>query len=516
MTLYEKFKKLNIDFSQLSLAQRSGQSGYFCTPKDAEIIGWAGVDGIHCCFVKGFGETVFAVNPSNLPGEYVHPLARSFEDFLRLLLACGLDAAEQSWIWNRGEFEAFLETYPPRPEQQAVWNTLQEALGLSPMDDPYGYIQEVQSGFDYSKILYPKEYYELMPNPPETQEPPERPEWKVYFEGGFSFHHAGRDKPRKEIPIHKTFSWSGRIWHIPAAYVCGKGLVMDLCMEINPTDFQSFLEKWCPHGEVLRTLTPEDEQQRDAEHPMNLNFTPKLTVNGRELRRTSGNGLGWIPLSCRPESERGNLSQQDQETLWMMEHYGLAPDRVWMFWRESFPWATKTKPVVKNVSLSLEQCPVRIAGPRFTVSGSGDSVPFIHPVTGDAHILHIVEYEAQETDANLFQDKQQWEYPTHYTAMSYFTEPDLPRQSLTVRDCGEGDRTRLKQPCMTGPSAANSVGIIIGGADGPTTIMLSNGATTQTRSACSSLYFEPPETIVWRMVFYQKAVEDISLDLPLP
>lgn len=103
MTLYKKYKKLKIDFSQLSLEPGDTSGGYFCTPKGAEIIGWTGVDGIHCCFVKGFGEMVFAVNPSNLPGDYVHPLARSFEDFLRLILACGLDAAEQAWMWNRGE-----------------------------------------------------------------------------------------------------------------------------------------------------------------------------------------------------------------------------------------------------------------------------------------------------------------------------------------------------------------------------------------------------------------------------
>ena len=106
MTLYKKYKKLKIDFSQLSLEPGDTSGGYFCTPKGAEIIGWTGVDGIHCCFVKGFGEMVFAVNPSNLPGDYVHPLARSFEDFLRLILACGLDAAEQAWMWNRGEFDA--------------------------------------------------------------------------------------------------------------------------------------------------------------------------------------------------------------------------------------------------------------------------------------------------------------------------------------------------------------------------------------------------------------------------
>ena len=71
MTLYEKFKNLHIDFSSLGLERGDSRSDYFCTPKGAKVIGWEGVDGIHYCFVKGFGEVVFAVNPSNLPGNYV-------------------------------------------------------------------------------------------------------------------------------------------------------------------------------------------------------------------------------------------------------------------------------------------------------------------------------------------------------------------------------------------------------------------------------------------------------------
>ena len=101
---------------------------------------------------------VFAVNPSNLPGDHVHPLASSFEDFLRLLLACGGTAAvEQMWMWNRGEFDAFLETYPPDPEQKAVLDSLRDKLALTPMDDPYGYVRGVQSAFDYSKIPHLKQ-----------------------------------------------------------------------------------------------------------------------------------------------------------------------------------------------------------------------------------------------------------------------------------------------------------------------------------------------------------------------
>ena len=114
MTLYERCCRLELDLARIGLERGDSRGSYFCDPVGAEAIGWAGVDGIHFCFVEGFGETVFAVSPANGPGDYVHPLARSFEDFLRLVLACGgVDALEQAWMWNRGEFDAYLETYPP-------------------------------------------------------------------------------------------------------------------------------------------------------------------------------------------------------------------------------------------------------------------------------------------------------------------------------------------------------------------------------------------------------------------
>lgn len=525
MTMYEKYKKLDIDFSQLSLEQRDACGDYFCDPVGAEVIGWAGVDGIHCCFVEGFGEMVFAVSPANGPGDYVHPLARSFEDFLRLILACGLDAAEQAWMWNRGEFDAFLETYPPTRSQRAALDGLRDALGLTPMEDPYGYIRELQSSFDYGKIPYSKEYYGLVPEEPEPQGPPERPEWKVYFEGGFGSRHYGHDKPGQEIPVSKTFSWGGRVWHIPAVYSCGKGLVVDLCVEIDPGKLWAFLEKWKPLTEGDRGPTQEEQERMQAENPMTVDYDPKVTVNGRELRGRSGNGSVWVPMYLRPEGEQGRYTQQDWESLWLMEHYGLDPEKGWTFLRESFPWATKTRPTLKTVSLSLEQSPVSVPGPRFTVSGEGDTVPFTHPVTGEEHTLHVVEYEAQEMDANHFQDKDQWEYPTRYTAMSFTVEPELPRQSLTIRDCGRGDSPRPRPleeldalaaiGGADGPTAACPVGII-GGADGPTVMILANGKSGQPRAACSSLYFEQPKQIEWRMVFRQKTVEDIEFDLALP
>ena len=57
---------------------------------------------------------VFAVSSMNAAPDFVHPLAKDFADFLRLLLACGDAAAlEQAWMWEKSQFEAFLQKNPP-------------------------------------------------------------------------------------------------------------------------------------------------------------------------------------------------------------------------------------------------------------------------------------------------------------------------------------------------------------------------------------------------------------------
>ena len=519
MTLYEKYCGLDIDLSRLGLERGDTQGGYFCDPVGAEVIGWAGVDGIHVCFVEGFGEMVFAVSPENLPGEYVHPLARSFEDFLRLILACGLDAAEQAWMWNRGEFDAFLETYPPTEGQRAVLDALAQALALTPMDDPYGYLKEVQSSFDYGALKFSDEYYDLV-GEPEPEGPPEKPEWAVYYEGGFG-RHWGHDRPGEEIPVHKTFAWGGKTWHIPAVYACGKGLVVDLCVEIDPGELGAFLERWRPWAEGERPMTPEDEERQDAENPMTLDYSPGLTVNGRLLGGRSGNGSGWVPMYLRPEGERERYTQQDWENLWIMEHYGLDPEKGWMFWRDSFPWATKGKPKLKTLSLTLEARPKPIPGPRFTVSGPGDRVELANPVTGQIHTLRVVAYEAQEVDMSDLPDSEGWDYPSHCTFMTYTVEPELSREALSVQDMEHGDRPRPKPLDAIGGAngpAACSIGII-GGADGPTTVLVAcaravpDSGQPQLRSACSALRFTPPERVQWRTVFRKPAPDGTAVEL---
>ena len=188
---FQKFLQSKIDLSSVGVEFREDNAPYFCTPKGASIFGWAGVDGIHFCFIRGFGSMVFAISPMNSAPNFVHPLARNFADFLRLLLACGdVAALEQAWMWDEAQFEAFLQDNPPPKEQQKTLSGLAEKMKLKSMEQPWEYIKELQTSFDYSKIKYTEDYYDTDMN---LDAEPTIPEWKVYFEGNF-WGHSGKER----------------------------------------------------------------------------------------------------------------------------------------------------------------------------------------------------------------------------------------------------------------------------------------------------------------------------------
>ena len=152
---YRQFVKSDMDISALGVMRPAHFEPYFCTPKGARVFGRSGVDGIHFCFVRGFGETVFAVSPMNGRENCVHPVAKSFRDFLRLLLALHDAAAiEQAWQWNAAQLEDFEQKHPSSEAQRAVLNRIARTFGLRPMAEPWKYIHTVQAGFDYGKLRF--------------------------------------------------------------------------------------------------------------------------------------------------------------------------------------------------------------------------------------------------------------------------------------------------------------------------------------------------------------------------
>lgn len=469
---YQQFLKREIDLVPLGFERRQVNCAYFCTPKGARILGASGVDGVHFCFVRGFGETVFAVSPMNVPGEYVHPVAKTFRDFLRLLLACHDAAAiEQAWQWNAAQLEDFEQKHPSDEAQRAALHQIRTAFHLRPMAEPWKYIHTVQTGFAYEKLRFCEAYYDLVGKADAEEKP-----WQVFFAGGFW---SGTGKPGTELSLGKTFSWAGDEWRAPAAYLCREGIVLDLARRVPVQKLRSFVEAW--------NLSPEndgsdfDAARRmacEAESPMEDGFRAVLWVNGRRIPESHGCGVCWNPLY--PE-------ENDKETKRVTEHYRLDRTDGWSVHRVCFPWDKAEKPQTLTLTLAAE--PVRVPGPAFSPERPGDCLTFRRP--GDDREYTIT---AREIKTQPLSYRGQTLYTTE---LSYETRPELPRHALTLTDLGER---------ITVSAQNTSIGVI-GGADGPAAFAPGGGG------ACSNLRREKEKKVTWRLIFHEKRKEDAAFAL---
>lgn len=160
---YAEYKKLNIDGSLISLESTEGIYPYWCYPINAIPIGLEGC--ILYCFIEGFDEMVFASNPDTCTDSNVYPLANSFYDFMRLILACGSANPIEQVIWmSKDQFDKHLkaEWSICTVEQKEVLNKITTKFKLLPMECPYEYVKELQKGFDGGKIQYSDEYYDVL------------------------------------------------------------------------------------------------------------------------------------------------------------------------------------------------------------------------------------------------------------------------------------------------------------------------------------------------------------------
>ncbi len=502
-SFYQKFLRKHITLAPLGVEQSSDNTIYFCTPKGASIIGWAGVDGIHYCFIRGFGEMVFAVNPSNANPDYVHPLANSFEDFLRLLLASGsADAIEQAWMWNKEQFDTYIKENTPIKSGQAVLAEIADKLFLAPMESPWQYIKGLQNSFDYSQINYTEDF-----NDPDMNGNVERtlPKWEVYFDGNF-WGHSGRQRPGKEISVQTHFNLNDKEWYIPSIYSCSSGLVIDFCVKIPAQRISKFIDKWklSPENDA-GNFSEEQQAEIAAENPMAVNISPEIILNGKTISSSHGCGLSWNP--CFPE-------QNGIESDGACKHYGLDQDSGWVIWRSAFPWQTKRKPKISSLSVTIKHDRTNIDGSHFGIAAPGECIDFTNPTTQTSHTLTVQEYEQQEIPTDRFGDED-YIFPSHCTAMSYTISPDLEDGSFSVRDCSSGDRPRKKQHNPMEPQAVDdccAIGII-GGAYTPTAIPFGNSGQGKLRAVCSALHFEPVNTVEWKIIFHEKPCADMTVKI---
>ena len=504
MTTYQKFRKLKIDFSAIEFEKADADDKYFCTPIGAHLIGRAGVGGIHYCTVRGQGGMVFAVNPTNTLGKNVFPIANTFDELLSLLLACGSMAAiEQAHMWDEEQFEEFVAENQPSAEQIAVFDVLRDNLGITPMEEPFRYLFDLQEQYHYGLLHYPKEYYEALDA---LADDDRIPEWKVTIEGDFR---AGRGKAGQEISLCKEFDWGDEHWCVPAIYLCSGGLVADFCIGLNEERLKSFYQKYKPLEEQRVQLTEEEEAFIRIECPASVDFHPTLVMNEETIHYRHSSGQAWISSEIT-----GDDSWEDKAGRWVLEHYGLDRSKAWIIRRCVFPWEDCRKVNIQSLTLHLERDKVDMPAVRFWTPETGGSVTFTHPSTGTEHTLTVREFEAQTLEGKRFHDEDM-EFPAHFSVMTYTLYPDLPGDAFYLKDCDKGDSPRLRHPGKGG-IVGSTVGAIamIRGSNDPTEMIYINGEAVRPHAACSSLHFdEVSEPIEWSLSVREKLLDDVDVTL---
>ena len=448
-----QFLKAQIDLEPLGLIMDDPFEAYFCTPKGARIFARSGVDGIHFCFVRGFGETVFAVSPMNGRENCVHPVAKSFRDFLRLLLALHDAAAiEQAWQWNAAQLEEFEQKHPSSDEQLAALDKLVFTFHLRPMAEPWKYIHTVQSGFDYGKLRFSEEFYETVEDTAGRPEP-----WKVTFEGGFG---GGKGQAGKEISIGKTFFWGENEWLVPAAYVCKEGMVLDIIKHVPVEKLFSFREKWelCPENDGSDWEEDKCIRAR-AENPFEGRFSAELTVNGQTLQWKRGCALCWDPLYPEGNDRENKQVRKDK------------------------------KQTVRSLRLSLCEDLLDVPGPEYTPEKAGDALTFQLPRQTQTYT--ITAQAMQDKTLDFFGQT------LYTTALHYTITPEPPEGSLTLRDYAEPLRLSNRD---------SSIGVI-GGADGIAAVGRGKDIV------CSQVRLEEKRRVTWTLVCREKRKEDKTVTL---
>lgn len=502
---YERLTELGDELSLVGFEPHQiNRYPYYCTPKDANILGWAGVDGIHYCTVPKFGEMIFSVNPMDF-GDCVHPIARNLQDLLEMLLFCGdMAAIEQCYAWDEEQFKAYLLDCPATNEQKAVLDKLKNAFSLTPMQSTFEYIKALQAEFDLSEIEYTEDYYDEDMNP--AVQPATPTEWRVTCNGGFL---PNDGEPGKEITVNRDFMWGEEKWKITAVYLCDDGVVMDAFKQAEPEELSAYIDKWAFQLEYEQDCTEQQREEMAREHPLNVDFNCTLILNDGEIGRSVGYGLAWIPPELISDGEA-----QDGEAEYVLEHYGLDRSKGWMIARSIFPAADIVAEDISGLSVRFEREEESITARRFLTPDVGGSVTVTDPFDGHEYTVTVIGNETQELPEHAFGNSDM-EYPRCMCSMSYSVSPEIEGGRLFLRDCAPSDSPRARKKKQELSSEAAVIGII-GGADGPTAVSAVSAVPRTAPSmhcAVSSLHYEPPKNVEWRAVFRAKTMEDITVNI---
>ena len=182
----QTFFSLPLDFSMLELEPETGEDPvrYFCTPENAELIGW-GDSGTHFVLLPG-DEAVYCVEPELArEGTFVLPVGTDFREFLSHLLFCkGTSPLAQIFMMDEVRFRKLLKdnaanTWPGCEEdfkrRDASLALLAEMFGVQPKD-PFARVKALQAIFDPAVLEFSDEYYDTLGlEPPQGRKEEEKP-----------------------------------------------------------------------------------------------------------------------------------------------------------------------------------------------------------------------------------------------------------------------------------------------------------------------------------------------------
>ena len=250
--------------------------------------------------------------------------------------------------------------------------------------------------------------------------------WEVYFGGNF-WGHGDKAPCDTEIKIGKTFQYAGHTWFFPSVYLCGEGLVADLCMATGNEPFSAFMEKWnlsFDENQCKDHTDEEDEMRLRAEHPLYFPCRLRLSLGGAPL--PFDHGCQTIIFSDVWE----NAPKGDAERS-IAAHYALNSALNWTAYRFVFRWTGKRPDRLEALTAAIAPGSVSLPGPHFSVRQRDESISFVHPFTGAQHVLTAEDFQWEKIPLS-----EQEDTPALYAAvMRCRIDPPLPKDTVEVLDC---------------------------------------------------------------------------------
>ena len=144
---------------------------------------------------------------------------------------------------------------------------------------------------------------------------------------------------------------------------------------------------------------------------------------------------------------------------------------------------------------------------------TGTVLSFVHGVergisdTWDHYFdLVGVREENQRLKARLEELEDPFEFPPHYTVLTYTLSPES-ENGITVAGCSDGDQPRRKAVSPdSGGSASGGSAAAIGIIGGAVIVVLPDASVEQQKlhAVCSLPRFEPVKETEWSIIFHEK------------